>query len=66
MTLPIDFEQHLTTTDLQDSRDYIYEEHFTGEEANGDGTIRDKYKMAIRDQYDQPETYKACTNYALC
>ena len=64
--LPADFEKYLVTEDRTDERDYIYEDHFDTESAEGVSINWDEIVMTIRDQYDQEATYKACTSYGLC
>ena len=60
--LPKNLEDFLEAVDLQDSRDYIYEDEYMGEygQGNSQSSSWDKSKMIIRDQFDQPKTRKAC------
>jgi len=64
--LPKNLEEFLDTVDLQDSRDYIYEDEYMGEygQGNSQSSSWDKSKMIIRDQFDQKKTRKACWSYA--
>ncbi len=60
-------ELYLDSVDLQDSRDFIYEEIYMKDHGEGNkmGQIRDRATMKIYDQFDQKETYKACWGYGL-
>jgi len=63
--LPTNFEDYLVTWDRPEERDYIYEDHFSSEEASGQLTVWKKELMKIWDQFDQRDTHRACTCYGL-
>jgi len=66
LMLPKNLEKFLDAVDLQDSRDYIYEDEYMKEywAWTTSWSKRDKNKMIIRDQFDQKKTWKACWSYA--
>ena len=57
--------EYLTVVDNPSSQDYIREDYMK-EYARWISSKFDKTKVKVRDQFDDPTTYKACTNYALC